>query len=117
MEIIEIVTPPVVKKDQIINYISQTHITQLKTKSYRIQITNETLENKDRHIKKKRNKFEIQISRKEELRAVLKFRVRRLRAKIRLFGIQTGNGLDHKMTPIKTFLDRVDSGLAQDSEN
>ena len=81
---------------------------------FEINVSERTLVNSDRHVKKHKQHIGLKIRRKELLREQIRLEIQFLRNKLKLFSIQTDGQLEDKLSGMEKWMANVTTKMAQD---
>ena len=81
---------------------------------FEVSLTEKTLTNSDRHLKKHEQQVELKVRKKELLREQIRVEIEFLKNKLALFSLQTDKQLDESLQHVHSWMDSVGSRLKED---
>ena len=81
---------------------------------FEVVVSERTLVNSDRHLKKHKQNIELKVRKKELLREQIRLEIDFLRNKLKLFSIQTDDKLKEKLSGMETWMQEIQMKLVED---
>ena len=81
---------------------------------FEVVVSERTLVNSDRHLKKHKQNIELKVRKKELLREQIRLEIDFLGNKLKLFSIQTDDKLREKLSGMETWMQEIQMKLVED---
>ena len=81
---------------------------------FEVVVSERTLVNSDRHLKKHKQNIELKVRKKELLREQIRLEIEFLGNKLKLFSIQTDDKLSEKLSGMETWMQEIQMKLLED---